>query len=125
MPLAAGCSFKAVDRDPPAHTKPAQHTPLLAGHQRPVMPPLPFFLQVAVVSVADTATYWATGKDGRLLAVDPRAPAIITKFVAPQNCLGRHCVEEIISPPGTELVLAATKGRHVVVWQYNQHGAHR
>jgi hypothetical protein len=36
---------------------------------------------VAVAYVPSTKQYWASGRFGRLLAYDPRAPANVTQYV--------------------------------------------
>lgn len=36
-----------------------------------------------------------------------------------------HTVELLYAPPGSDLVLAGTVQRQLVVWQYNPHAAHR
>ena len=41
--------------------------------------------------VASTNMYWASGRYGRLVAYDPRAPSNITEFVKEANGLDR-CV---------------------------------
>ncbi|WIA17403.1 hypothetical protein OEZ85_014259 [Tetradesmus obliquus] len=69
--------------------------------------------------------WWATGRAGKLAALDPRAPAVITEYVAQPNQLQEHAVELLYAPPGSDLVLAGTAQRQLVVWQYNPHAAHR
>jgi hypothetical protein len=41
------------------------------------------------------------------------------------NRLQEHAVELLYAPPGSDLVLAGTAQRQLVVWQYNPHAAHR
>jgi hypothetical protein len=41
------------------------------------------------------------------------------------QCLQEHAVELLYAPPGSDLVLAGTAQRQLVVWQYNPHAAHR
>jgi hypothetical protein len=40
-------------------------------------------------------------------------------------CLQEHAVELLYAAPGSDLVLAGTAQRQLVVWQYNPHAAHR
>lgn len=80
---------------------------------------------VSVAYVPSTNCYWATGRFNKIWACDPRAPANITSFVSDPNSLFKYSVELLYSPPATDLMLAATKNRQLVVWQYNPHGARR
>ncbi|KAF6254405.1 WD40-repeat-containing domain protein [Scenedesmus sp. NREL 46B-D3] len=68
--------------------------------------------------------WWATGRAGKLAALDPRAPAVITEYVAQPNQL-QASLELLYAPPGSDLVLAGTAQQQLVVWQYNPHAAHR
>lgn len=80
---------------------------------------------VAVAVVPRINVYWASGRFGRLLAYDPKAPANITDYVQEANSLSRFRVEMMYAPAKTDLLLGATHLKEIVVWQYNPMAAHR
>jgi len=80
---------------------------------------------VCVSYVPSTNMYWASGRFGRLVAFDPRAPANVTEYVKESNGLDRFKVQHMFAPLGTDLLLGTTKQRQLVIWQYNQMGAYR
>eukprot|EP00775_Hariotina_reticulata_P004041 gene4041-4288_t len=80
---------------------------------------------ISAVQLPHVKHWWATGRSGKLEALDPRAPAVITQYAAQPNQLLDHAVDLLYAPPGSDLVLAGTTKRQLVVWQYNPHGAHR
>lgn len=72
-----------------------------------------------------TRTYWITGRNNKLVAFDPRAPANISEYIKDANQLNNFNVTMLYTPPCTDLVMAATKDRHIVIWNYNSSGAYR
>ncbi|KAI8472624.1 MAG: WD40-repeat-containing domain protein [Monoraphidium minutum] len=69
---------------------------------------------VSAAPVPQTGAWWATGRFDRVNVVDPRALANVTAFV-----------DMLYAPPGSDLVLAATRGRALIAWQHNPTAAHR
>ncbi|EFJ43514.1 hypothetical protein VOLCADRAFT_119046 [Volvox carteri f. nagariensis] len=80
---------------------------------------------VAVAYVPSTNMYWASGRFGRLVAYDPRAPANVTQYVQESSGLDRYNVEYMYAPMGTDMLLGASKQRQLIMWQYNHMGAYR
>lgn len=79
----------------------------------------------SVAYVASTNLYWTTARFDRVAAFDPRAAANIAEYIQEPNQLYKHAVEFLYTPPGTDLVMAATKQRALVVRQHNSYAAHR
>lgn len=69
--------------------------------------------------------YWGSGKFGRLVAFDPRAPANVTEYIRESNGLDRYHVTHMYAPLGTNLLLGSTKNHQLVIWQHNKQGAYR
>eukprot|EP00201_Polytomella_parva_P021851 CAMPEP_0175043714 /NCGR_PEP_ID=MMETSP0052_2-20121109/3361_1 /TAXON_ID=51329 ORGANISM="Polytomella parva, Strain SAG 63-3" /NCGR_SAMPLE_ID=MMETSP0052_2 /ASSEMBLY_ACC=CAM_ASM_000194 /LENGTH=378 /DNA_ID=CAMNT_0016306845 /DNA_START=48 /DNA_END=1181 /DNA_ORIENTATION=- len=80
---------------------------------------------VTVSYVPGTNMHWASGRFGRLVAFDPRAPANVTKYVTESNGLDRFNVSLLFAPDGTEILLGASKQRQIILWQFNRMGAYR
>lgn len=80
---------------------------------------------ISVICVPQLNQWWSTSRFDRIAAFDPRAPANVSPYVADPNQLNQFAVELLHSPPAAGLVLAATKGRQLVAWQYNPTAAHR
>ncbi|KAG2444756.1 hypothetical protein HXX76_001500 [Chlamydomonas incerta] len=80
---------------------------------------------VAVAYVPSTNMYWASGRFGRLVAYDPRAPANVTQYVQESSGLDRFNVEYMYAPMGTDMLLGASKQKQLIMWQYNHMGAYR
>jgi hypothetical protein len=80
---------------------------------------------VHVCYLPHTNNWWATGRFSKVAALDPRAPALITKYVAAPNQLQEHAVQLLYAPPNSDLVLAGTTKRQLLAWQFNPHAAHR
>eukprot|EP00798_Chlamydomonas_sp_ICE-L_P013183 gene13183-30648_t len=89
---------------------------------------------VNVAYIASTNLYWASGRMGRLLAYDPRAPCNVTEYVKESNGLDRfkncdidqHTPEDILVAPinrNTKMhpsdLLAGAEGR-VLLWQLDE-----
>ncbi|KAL6755154.1 WD40-repeat-containing domain protein, partial [Haematococcus lacustris] len=80
---------------------------------------------VCVAYVPPTNMYWASGRFGRLVAYDPRAPSNVTEYVRDSNSLDRFRVTTLFAPLHTDLLLGATAKRQLVVWQHNKQAAYR
>ncbi|GAX81669.1 hypothetical protein CEUSTIGMA_g9097.t1 [Chlamydomonas eustigma] len=80
---------------------------------------------VCVAYIASTNMYWGSGRFGRLMAFDPRAPANVTEYVKEANGMDRFNVLHMFAPLDTDLLLGATKQRQLVIWQHNQVGSYR
>lgn len=81
--------------------------------------------ETQVMYVPMTKMYWVTGRNNKLVAFDPRAPSNITKFIQDANHMQNMNVTMLFNPPSTDLVLAATKEKKILVWRYNHCGAYR
>ncbi|KAF5833397.1 WD40-repeat-containing domain protein, partial [Dunaliella salina] len=80
---------------------------------------------VCVAYVPPINMYWASGRFGRLLAYDPRAPLNVTEFVKDANSLDKFKVSHMFAPPHTDLLLGATRQRQLVIWQHSRNAAYR
>ncbi|KAK9840413.1 hypothetical protein WJX74_009520 [Apatococcus lobatus] len=79
-----------------------------------------------VTYVPMTRNVWVTGRSGRIGVVDARAPDTITDYVA--NTCGLESEEGVTmlrQPCGSEVVLAATQSRNLVLWRYEPFAAFR
>ncbi|GMH37514.1 hypothetical protein BSKO_05387 [Bryopsis sp. KO-2023] len=81
--------------------------------------------QTIVAYVPLTKMYWITGRNNKLVAYDPRAPANVSDYVQDSNQLKQFSVNLMFVPPKTDLVMAATREKQIVVWRYNRSGAYR
>mmetsp|Transcript_33374 Transcript_33374/g.84557 ORF Transcript_33374/g.84557 Transcript_33374/m.84557 type:complete len:866 (-) Transcript_33374:212-2809(-) len=69
--------------------------------------------------------YWASGRFGRLVAYDPRAPSNVTEYVRDANSLDRFRVSLLFAPLGTDMLLGATRQGQLIMWQHNKQAAYR
>ncbi|KAK9865109.1 hypothetical protein WJX84_002030 [Apatococcus fuscideae] len=79
-----------------------------------------------VTYVPMTRNVWVTGRSGRVAVVDARAPDTITDYVS--NTSGLESEEGVTllrQPLGSDVVVAATHARNLIVWRYDPYAAFR
>eukprot|EP00891_Asterochloris_glomerata_P008102 jgi/Astpho2/8102/fgenesh1_pg.00120_%23_63_t len=74
-----------------------------------------------------TGEYWCTGKHGALLVYDPRAPADVTAFVpgSRSTLQAETRVTKLLHPHDSDIVVAITRDRSLVVWRHSTASAYR
>ncbi|KAL3157712.1 hypothetical protein ABBQ32_012143 [Trebouxia sp. C0010 RCD-2024] len=80
----------------------------------------------ALCYVPATRNYWVTGQHGNIQAFDPRAPGDVTPFIkATSNLQGGLHVTQLRQPPGSDVVIACTAKRQLMLWRPNPGAAFR
>ncbi|DBA82705.1 TPA: hypothetical protein ACH3X1_006940 [Trebouxia sp. C0004] len=85
----------------------------------------------ALCYVPATKNYWVTGQHGNIQAFDPRAPGDVTPFIratrvfADSNLQGGMHVTQLRQPPDSDVVIACTAKRQLMMWHYSPGAAFR